>query len=328
MGKNSFLTFLTLAASAVAAPVIHEAKSGFGSTGKVMIIGLDGFGSMYLSPELNPEFPDDMHLEALERLQKEGSFTWFARSAMPTKSKPNWSGIITGAGPEETGVLDNSWTVGSGMEPITGPGTYFPSIFQLAHDAGLRTATYTDWSGFLDLYPDEVMDIEKTFLFGTKPMARDFCSEIIDTDAADLIFIHFDETDGMGHAFGFGSDAYLKGADRVDEAVQMILDCLEDNGALEDTTLILTADHGGTGRDHGSMTQSEAYTPLMVRGPHVRAGFEIPCPMEGMSCHVEGERGYYTRNLDTAVIAAYALGLDVPALWIGSPHEEIFCDNC
>ena len=38
-----------------------------------------------------------------------GSTTTRARDQMPSVSAPNWATIITGQGPEETGIQDNGW---------------------------------------------------------------------------------------------------------------------------------------------------------------------------------------------------------------------------
>lgn len=77
---------------------------------RVLIIGVDGLGARYIEPSVKPA---NVSLPNLDALRAQGAWTFWARSAMPTISKPNWMGIISSAGPEETGVLDNDWVVGS-----------------------------------------------------------------------------------------------------------------------------------------------------------------------------------------------------------------------
>ncbi len=48
-------------------------------------------------------------LPNVDRFYQEGAVTTRARDQMPSVSAPNWASIITGMGPEESGVSDNSW---------------------------------------------------------------------------------------------------------------------------------------------------------------------------------------------------------------------------
>lgn len=65
------------------------------------------------------------------KFYKSGAVTTRARDQMPSVSAPNWCSIITGQGPEESGVPDNSWvpaddnppdSVSNELPPISGAG--------------------------------------------------------------------------------------------------------------------------------------------------------------------------------------------------------------
>ncbi len=65
---------------------------------------------------INEFFAGGMYLENatsflpnVDRFYQEGAVTTRARDQMPSVSAPNWSSIITGMGPDESGVSDNSW---------------------------------------------------------------------------------------------------------------------------------------------------------------------------------------------------------------------------
>ena len=87
---------------------------------------------------------------------KRGAYTLKGRGVMPTVSSPNWSSILSGAGPEQHGVTSNEWQrdkheidpVCVGLEPI------FPTIFGVLHAAkpALRLAAIYDWDGFGRLF--------------------------------------------------------------------------------------------------------------------------------------------------------------------------------
>ncbi len=48
-------------------------------------------------------------LPNINRFYQEGAVTTRARDQMPSVSAPNWATIITGMGPEESGVSNNDW---------------------------------------------------------------------------------------------------------------------------------------------------------------------------------------------------------------------------
>ena len=49
-------------------------------------------------------------LPNINQFYQEGAVTTRARDQMPSVSAPNWASIITGMGPEESGVQNNDWT--------------------------------------------------------------------------------------------------------------------------------------------------------------------------------------------------------------------------
>lgn len=48
-------------------------------------------------------------LPNIAKFYSNGATTAVARDQMPSVSAPNWGTIITGMGPEESGIQDNSW---------------------------------------------------------------------------------------------------------------------------------------------------------------------------------------------------------------------------
>ena len=74
------------------------------------------------------------------------------------------------------------------------------------------------------------------------------------------------------------------------------------------TTLIVTADHGGHERTHGTNTMTDTTIPWIVVGPKV----------------VPGMLTVRVNTMDTAATAAYVLGLKLPANATGRPVFEAF----
>jgi phosphopentomutase len=119
------------------------------------------------------------------------------------------------------------------------------------------------------------------------------------------MFVHFPDTDLAGHAKGWLSPSYLEHVAEADRAFGRLLQALP-----RETTIILTADHGGHGTSHGSNAAEDMTIPWIVVGPRVLArGRELLKPV---------------RTVDTAATVLYVLGLTPPAAASGVVVSEAF----
>ena len=128
-----------------------------------------------------------------------------------------------------------------------------------------------------------------------------------------LTFVHFGEPDGAGHGRGWMGHAYLEAILKVDAAIGKILQTLKESGEEDATAIIVTADHGGSGRQHFLRAQPDApenvLIPWICVGPGVRAGTVI-------------RRTLHT--MDTTPTALRFLGLPAPEGIDGKVVEEVF----
>jgi len=130
-----------------------------------------------------------------------------------------------------------------------------------------------------------------------------------------LTFIHFGEPDGAGHGRGWMSRAYLDAILKVDGAIGKILQTLKDSGEEASTAIIVTADHGGLGRQHFFRAQPDTpenvSIPWICVGPGVPPGTVIPRLL---------------RTMDTTPTALRFLGLPLPEGIDGRVVAEVFSD--
>lgn len=84
---------------------------------------------------------------------------------------------------------------------------------------------------------------------------------------------------------------------------------LNSAGILQDTLIMLTADHGGYRTSHGSFNQACMYIPALFMGPGVRKGYTLPL---------------YISNKDFAPTALNALGLMPGKYMTGRILEELY----
>lgn len=82
-------------------------------------------------------------LPNIAKFYSKGATTAVARDQMPSVSAPNWGTIITGMGPEESGIQDNSWVPADDnpsnptlmeLPPISGAG----KVRRIVHAAAER----------------------------------------------------------------------------------------------------------------------------------------------------------------------------------------------
>lgn len=317
----------------VAPPVTGDSAA---SSRYVIHISVDGLGSRWYLPLL-----DSGALPNLARLQREGAWTHNARSDPDfTITLPNHTGMLTGRP-----VLDKLSLGGNGhrwttnVMPLPGvtlhsnAGYYIPSVFDVAHDRGLTTALYASKDKFVlydrsystehgaaDLVaPDHGRDKIDTFVEYELNSTR-MTSELLRNMArspAQYTFVHFNDADTAGHRFSWGSERYNAAVRDVDARIGLILDAIDASPKLRNNTwIVLTADHGGTGLSHLDASQASNYTvPIVIWGPDMPAGADLYALNGANTVNPGGDRPAYgaaaapIRNTDTGNCALRLLGL-------------------
>ena len=136
-------------------------------------------------------------------------------------------------------------------------------------------------------HPDRVVEESVRYILDGRP---------------NLLFVHIDALDHMGHAFGQGSQEYYDELPRVDDRVRRIVEALKTAGIYDDSIIMITSDHGHMGTGHGGISQLEIETPFVIWGKGIKKGYEIPETMI---------------QYDMAAIVARIFNLEVPQSWRG-----------
>ena len=284
-------------------------------------------------------------LPAFARLRAEGAFTHNARTDPDYRNTlPNHATQLTGRG--VAGDDGHEWTVNTDPDPgvtvHTNKGDYVASVFDVVHDAGLRTAAYVSKSKFSlfdDSYgpgggaPDETGDDDgrdKVDVFVFDPDTADLTARVVAdlrSSPAAYTFVHVRDPDATGHGRRWSvraGSSYLGAVRRADARVGRILEAVEADPQLRGrTAVIVTADHGGTGRSHTAERALHYTVPFYVWGPGVPAAdlYALnPDRADPGSANVgaDAERPP-VRNGDAANLALRLLGLGpVPGSTIGA----------
>jgi len=257
---------------------------------RVLILSIDG---------MRPDAIELAPMPNLQALMQEGAYSLVAQTVYPSVTLISHASMLTGLCPEDHGVDWNDYIPGLGYADGT-------DIFDLAHTAGLRTVMVVGKEKLRQVTEPESTDVFE-FISDRDVVIAARVAELI-PQGFDLMFVHFPTPDWMGHAYGWLSPEQFSVLFRADEALQTILNTLQNAGMREDTLIIVTADHGGHGTTHGTRQLEDTTIPWIIAGPGVRHAV-LPTNVN---------------TTDTAATAAWALGLPLPQEWDGLPVLEAF----
>lgn len=261
-------------------------------------------------------------MPTLRRLVAEGAHTWTANTIFPSLTLPSHTSMLTGVGPEKHQILWNGWVPTNGTVRV-------PTVFSEAKRAGYSTAMFVGKEKLCHLLRPNSVD--KFDLNGTVPsrvikgehgdvkvkqgetslaesVARDAAAYIVQYKPS-LCFIHFADPDVVGHKFGWDSPEQLEVFTRTDAALNVVVKAIRKAGIKEETVVIISADHGGHGKTHGSNSPEDMQIPWIAWGKGVKPGFTITAPIT---------------TCDTAATALWLLNVPCPASLDGQPVTSAF----
>lgn len=267
----------------------------------VIIVSMDG---------LRPDAIDRFGATTVQRLIREGRYSPAARTVLPSSTLPSHTSMLTGVDVDAHGVRWNA-------DELAAHGYVgVPTVFALASRAGLRTAAFFSKSKFHQLEVPGTLHHTRSPKGGIRDRmwsgahtAR-LVGEHLDSGAPlpDLLFVHIAEADVAGHLFGWMGRMYGGAVRQGDHALERVLAHADRRFGRGRYTVLLTSDHGGHGKSHGSADPRDVTIPWLAWGQGVSPG-TLPAGI---------------RTMDTAATALWLLGVDIPAHWVGRPVAAAF----
>jgi predicted AlkP superfamily pyrophosphatase or phosphodiesterase len=249
---------------------------------------------LFLIDSLRPDALKQADTPHIDRLMAEGAYTFSAQTVVPSLTLACHTSLFFSVKPDVHGVTTNTW------QPPNHP---VPGLFEVIFQAGLRSAVFFNWEELRDLHPPGSLSAafylkddktpENKSDQGLAALAVDYFT----MHRVDFAFVYFHQTDAAGHREGWMSGPYLSAVTNADRCIGEILKVLP-----EETVVILTADHGGKDRSHGSDSPEEVTIPFVIKGPGIPKGYRI---------------NQTVRITDIAPTIASFLGVEMPAEWIG-----------
>jgi arylsulfatase A-like enzyme len=264
----------------------------------VVVVSIDG---------LRPDAIGKYGAPTLQRLMREGSYTLSASTIHPSKTLPSHASMLTGQPPERHGVLWNN------VPAAETDSIDLPTVFGVARAHGYATAAFFSKAKFQPLQVEGTLDYSQApgGWFGR------WSSERTTSDVAgylqgarpNLLFVHLTEPDVAGHRFGWMTPEYGRAVLVADGAVSQLIALAEDAYDRGNFSLIVTADHGGHGTDHGSEDPRDVTIPWIAWGKGVNPG---PLAQSDV------------RTMDTAATVLWLMGVAEPSDWAGQPVVEAY----
>lgn len=270
----------------------------------VVFIGLDGWGSYSMAKADMPH---------VQQLMSEGCYTLQKRTVLPSSSAVNWASMFMGAGPELHGYTTwGSQTPDLPSRELNRNGM-FPNIFNMLREAvpEAEIGAIYEWEGIkylvdtlsLDYYQHVPNDNKlNTALTGA---AVKYIKEKKPTLAA---FI-YDSPDDTGHGDGHDTPGYYAKLKELDRQIGEIIQAMKESGIYDNSIIIVTSDHGGIDKGHGSISMMEMETPFIIAGKGIYPGRKF---QESMM------------QFDVAPTIADIFYLDPPQVWVGRSMKQVF----
>ena len=226
---------------------------------KVLLILVDGMTPASLAACESPDFPE---------LRRASRFTLDARTVMPSVTLPCHMSLFHSVSAERHGILTNTYV--PQVRPVNG-------LCEVLAAAGKRCAFFYNWEQLRDLSRPASLaraDFVAGRFYGYEEANRELTDRVVamlkSGDTPDFIFLYLGWVDEEGHKYGWMSPEYLV-------AVRKSLDCIRRAAAAipDEYLLIVTADHGGHARSHGTDLPEDMTIPLFLRHASLAPG-ELP----------------------------------------------------
>lgn len=260
---------------------------------RAIIISFDG-----LRPDAIPLAP----MPNLMELMNAGAHAPLtARTIDYPATSPSHASMLTGYCMEDHGVIYNKFFMYMGYAKGT-------DVFQLAHEAGLKTVMIVSKDKLRQMAEPETTDVFEV-AYGEPAIQRAVLPQI-EADFG-LMFVHFAGGDNRGHKYQWMSGEYMKVLREGDEVLGEIIKTLKAQGMFDTTFFLITSDHGGHEKNHIGLIIEDYRIPWITYGPGV----------------VPQELDMQIYTFDTAATVAYALGLPIQPDWDGIPVYKIFGED-
>ena len=195
----------------------------------------------------------------VKEMEAHSSYTLKGTTVMPSVTLPCHMSLFHSVTPQRHGILTNTYV--PQVRPIRG-------ICEVMKAAGKKSALFYNWEELKDLarpgslcYANFIAGHDYGYEEANK-MLTDNVIPFLKTGVADFTFLYLGWTDEAGHAKGWMGEEYLRSVDESFKCIEAVCRSLSD-----DYLVVLTADHGGHDRSHGTDKPEDMTIPILFYHP-------------------------------------------------------------
>lgn len=214
----------------------------------VLIISIDA---------LHPEALRAGKVPTIQRAMRHGAYTLEGQSTDPPLTLIAHTAMFTGVSPDASGKQDNHWQPGD-------PTVSHPTVFNRAKRRGYRTGYFYSKQKLGHLVNDAVDTHE-----WSKDNAIDLAEAFLSGPGRHFVFLHVSGLDQVGPEYGWLSPEYLEELFYIDDALSPLIEKIEKQKRF---LIIITSDHAGHGRIHGSRHPEDYRLPLVIYADEMAFG--------------------------------------------------------
>lgn len=202
--------------------------------------------------------PDSLRFSGTaQKILPETVYTLEATTVYPSITLPCHVSLVTSTDPKEHGTVTNSFT--PWPETVNG-------LFEVLREAGKKAGFFFNWEELRDI--SKPGSVAQTAYFRPDAFPDGGCNErsmeeaekFWLTEKPDFVFLYLGNPDYVGHACGWMGEEYLASVEASWRRIERMMAVLG-----PDDDLIVTADHGGHGTEHGSKMREDMTIPLILK---------------------------------------------------------------
>lgn len=213
---------------------------------------------------------DGMRPDALENnevaleYRKKAAYTMEAKTVMPSVTLPCHMSLFHSVDPWRHGVTMNVYT--PQVRPIKG-------LCEVLRDNKKTSAFFYNWGELRDLCSPKSLVFSYYSSGGdigydrANDMVTDAAVEYLKEAPVDFAFLYLGYPDAAGHKHGWMSEEYHEAIQNSWENIRKVTESLS-----REFTVIVTADHGGHDRMHGTEAPEDMTIPVMITGEGIEPG--------------------------------------------------------
>ncbi|MBQ8311064.1 MAG: alkaline phosphatase family protein [Clostridia bacterium] len=250
---------------------------------KVILISIDGMRPDGFLACGNP---------FIHTMMEKGAYTLCGQTVLPSVTLPCHMSMFHSVPPQRHGILSNTYT------PLVRP---LNGLMEQIKNAGRVAAMFYGWEPLRDISRPSSLKfsqyIHSYAVESSDSELTDAAIACIERHSPDFVFLYMVETDEKGgHDNGWMSEEYLR---RIAIAIENVKRVFERFG--DEYNIIVTADHGGHERSHGTDMPDDMTIPLFFIGEGFTGGKQLS----------------EVTILDVAPTAAALLGIPAAPEWEG-----------